>query len=69
MKKKILVSRLYPKAGIRLLEKEDFALTLWEKERPMTQTELIEQAKTHHALLCTLTDRIDQHFLKTLANY
>ncbi|MBT6338224.1 MAG: D-glycerate dehydrogenase [Desulfobacula sp.] len=64
MKKKILVSRLYPKAGIRLLEKEDFALTLWEKERPMTQTELIEQAKTHHALLCTLTDRIDQHFLK-----
>ena len=63
MKKKILVSRLYPKAGIRLLEKEDFHLTLWKKERPMTQVELIEQARTHHALLCTLTDRIDRHFL------
>lgn len=63
MKKKILVSRLYPKPGIRLLEKENFQLTLWKKERPMRQVELIEHAKTHHALLCTLTDRIDQHFL------
>lgn len=63
MKKKILVSRLYPKAGIRLLEKKGFHLTLWAKERPMRQIELIEKTKTHHALLCTLTDRIDQHFL------
>ena len=63
MKKRILVSRLYPEAGIRLLEKENFHLTMWEKERPMTQTELIEKTKTHHALLCTLTDRIDHHFL------
>ena len=63
MKKKILVSRLYPKAGLRLLEKEGLHLTMWEKERPMTQIELIERAKTHHALLCTLTDQIDQHFL------
>jgi len=63
MKKKILVSRLYPKAGVRLLEKEGLHLTLWEKERPMTQVELIDRAKTHHALLCTLTDRIDPYFL------
>jgi len=63
MEKKILVSRLYPKAGIRLLEKENFHLTLWEKEKPMTRAELINQAKNHHALLCTLTDKIDQYFL------
>lgn len=63
MKKKILVSRQYPKAGIRLLEKENFHLTMWKKERPMTQAELIEQAKNHDALLCTLTDRIDHNFL------
>ncbi len=64
MKKKILVSRQYPKAGITLLEKEDFHLTIWEKQRPMTQDELIEKAKTHHAILCTLTDKIDRHFLE-----
>ena len=64
MKKKILVSRQYPRAGISLLEKENFLLTIWEKQRPMTQDELIEQAKTHHALMCTLTDKIDNHFLE-----
>ncbi|WP_300456758.1 D-glycerate dehydrogenase [Desulfobacula sp.] len=63
MEKKILVTRLYPRAGIRLLEKENFHLTLWKNERPMTSMELIESAIQHHALLCTLTDRIDQHFL------
>jgi glyoxylate reductase len=30
----------------------------------MTQDELIEGAKTHDALLCTVTDRIDKHFLE-----
>lgn len=64
MKKKILVSRQYPKAGIKLLEKENFHLTLWDKKRPMTQAELIHQARAHHALLCTVTDRIDENFLK-----
>ncbi|MCK5164793.1 MAG: D-glycerate dehydrogenase [Desulfobacula sp.] len=68
MKKKILVSRQYPKAGIRLLEKENFHLTMWEKQRPMTPVELIEQAKTHHALLCTLTDRIDKDFFNQCAH-
>lgn len=63
MEKKILVSRQYPEAGIELLKKQEFHLTLWEKERPMTPAELVELAKSHHALLCTLTDRIDQHFL------
>jgi len=64
MNKKILVSRIYPKAGIRLLEKENFDLTLWGRKRPMTQKELIEKAMDHHALLCTLTDRIDKQFLE-----
>lgn len=64
MKKRILVSRQFPDAGINLLKKEDFLLTIWEKQRPMTQNELIEQAKSHDAILCTLTDRIDKHFLE-----
>lgn len=63
MTKKILVSRQYPETGIRLLEKEGFSLTIWEKERPMTPAELINGAMSHHALLCTLTDRIDRAFL------
>ncbi|MFA5903343.1 MAG: D-glycerate dehydrogenase [Desulfobacula sp.] len=64
MKKKILVSRIYPYAGISLLKKEGFDLTLWEKDRPMNPHELADLAKSHHALLCTLTDRIDRDFLE-----
>lgn len=60
---KILITRKYPAAGMDLLKKEPFQLTFWEKERPMTPDELAAQAKDHHALVCTLTDRIDQPFL------
>lgn len=63
MKKRILITRRYPETGIRLLKNEKFHLTLWEKDRPMTPAELIDRAKDHHAILCTLTDRIDPHFL------
>lgn len=64
MKKKILVSRKYPEAGISLLREQGFDLTLWEKDRPMTPIELADLAKDHHALVCTLTDRIDLDFLE-----
>ncbi len=63
MNKKILITRQYPLSGIKLLEQENFELTRWEKERPMTALELMESAAGHHALLCTLTDKIDAQFL------
>jgi len=63
MEKRILVTRQFPKAGLALLENENFHLTQWEKARPMTSFELMDQAMNHHALFCTLTDRIDQGFL------
>jgi len=63
MKKKILVTRLYPESGIKLLEQENFELTCWEKEQPMTRDELLVRSKEHHALICTLTEKIDAQFL------
>lgn len=63
MKKKILVTRQYPPAGIRLLEKENHVLTIWDKSRSMTQDELVRASLDHDAILCTLTDRIDARFL------
>jgi glyoxylate reductase len=61
---KILITRKYPAAGMDLLKQERFCLTFWEEDRPMTPEELTVQAKDHNALLCTLTDRIDQRFLE-----
>jgi glyoxylate reductase len=60
---KILITRKYPAAGINLLKQEQFCITFWEKDRPMTPAELAAAAKNHDALLCTLTDRIDKPFL------
>ena len=64
MKKKILITRKYPEAGISLLREQGFDLTLWEKDRPMTPPELTNLAKDHQALVCTLTERIDRDFLE-----
>jgi len=61
--KKILVTRAFPRVGIKMLEKEGFDITLWDSPVPMTQPELIEKAKQHHAIFCTMTEKIDAHFL------
>jgi len=62
-KKKVLISRIFPELAADLLEKSGFDITAWEKDRPMTQEELIHQAKNHNALFCTVTDKIDKKFL------
>jgi len=61
--KKIFISRMFPGKGAELLRTAGFSVTEWNEERPMTQDELIEKAKVHNALFCTLTDKIDKRFL------
>ncbi|GAB6146925.1 2-hydroxyacid dehydrogenase [Desulfocicer niacini] len=61
--KKILITRNFPDAGIKMLEKEGFDITLWDSSTPMTQSELIEKAKAHDALFCTMSEKIDAYFL------
>lgn len=68
MKKKVLVTRMFPDSGIQLLKKEGFDLTLWDRERPMTPEELIRDAGRHDALLCTLTEKIDSQFLNACSH-
>jgi glyoxylate reductase len=60
---KILVTRDFPDFGINLLKAEGFSLSVWKEERLMSQPELIEKVKTHNALFCTLTDKVDAFFL------
>ncbi len=61
--KKVFVTRIFPEIGVKLLKDEGFHVTEWKEERPMTQDELINEAKKHHALFCTVTDKIDKRFL------
>jgi glyoxylate reductase len=60
---KILISRDFPDIALEMLIAEGFSVTAWREDRPMTQTELIKKAKEHNALLCTLTEKIDDVFL------
>ena len=62
--KKVLITRIFPQMGAQLLKDAGFQVTAWENDRPMTQEELIENAKTHNALFCTLSDKIDKNFLQ-----
>lgn len=66
--KKIFVSRIIPALGTELLRDAGFSVTTWNEDRPMTQDELIEKAKTHHALYITATEKIDKKFLSECAH-
>jgi glyoxylate reductase len=66
--KKVLITRLFPEIGANLLREAGFDVTCWNNDRPMTQAELIEHARPCNALFCTLTDKIDSHFLDVCPN-
>jgi glyoxylate reductase len=66
--RKIFVSRIIPSIGTELLRDAGFSVTAWQEDRPMTQDELIEKAKTHNALYITATERIDKKFLNACSH-
>ena len=61
---KILVTRRFPDIGTDILTRQGFRLTQWPEERPMTYEELCSRVPGHHALFCTLTDRIDRDLIR-----
>ncbi len=61
--KKILVARLFPEIATELLRDAGFDVKTWNKDMPMTQEELIKEAKIHNALFCSSTEKIDRKFL------
>lgn len=66
--KKIFISRIFPELGAQMLKDAGFQVTAWNQDRPMTQEELIEKAKTHDALFCSSYDKIDAHFLNACSH-
>lgn len=66
--KKVLLSRIFPKLATQLLQDAGFQVSHWNEKRSMTQSELIQMAKNHDALYCSLTDKIDKQFLNQCAH-
>lgn len=63
-KKKVLLSRVYPDEGTAMLREAGFEVTTRNEDHPLSQDELIELARHHDVLYCTLSDKIDKRFLQ-----
>lgn len=61
--KKIFVSRIFPAKAVELLKDAGFSVTAWNEDRPPTQDELIEKARSHDAVYIAATEKIDKKFL------
>lgn len=66
--KSVLITRIFPEAGVELLKAAGFSVTPWNEDRPMTQEELIASSKSHNALYCTVTERLDKAFFAKCAH-
>ncbi|WP_136465095.1 2-hydroxyacid dehydrogenase [Flagellimonas onchidii] len=67
-RKKVLLSRIFPKLATQLLEEAGCEVIAWDKEQPMSYEELTSKAKNCDALFCTLTDKIDSTFLNACSH-
>ncbi|MFW5974879.1 MAG: 2-hydroxyacid dehydrogenase [Bacteroidota bacterium] len=66
--KKILLSRIFPQEGTEILKRAGFTVTEQKSDEPLSHEDLIEQAQQHHVLYCTLSDKIDNHFIQSCSH-
>lgn len=64
---KIFITRKIPDAGIKLLAKEGFDISIYKKDRPITRKELIKSVKDCDALISLLTDKIDKEVIDSMS--
>ena len=76
MAKKVFITRQIPDPGIPLLKKAGFQVEVYPKNQMIPKRLLLKKVKDIDALLCLLTDRIDESVfkaggdrLKIVANY
>lgn len=62
MAKKILITRIIPSIAFELLTQAGYEVNVWQGEGPMTQSELIAQAKQVNALISLGADKLDRYF-------
>lgn len=65
---KIFITREIPEAGILLLKKKGFKVSVYNKDQPIPQKEFLEKAKNCDGLISLLTDKIDKEVIDHLGN-
>src|SRR5260221_6984042 len=68
--KKIYVTRMIPESALLLLKEKGYQVTVSEKNDVLTREELLSELgkEKYDAVLCLLTDKIDQEVFKTVAS-
>ncbi len=73
---RIFVTRQIPETGLALLREHGYEVDIYEKDEIIPRKELLKRVKGADALLCLLTDTIDEQVLKAtgpqlkiIANY
>ena len=65
---KVLITLDIPQPALDMLQTNNCEVVYWDQGRPMSATELAQQAKDCQALLCTGMDKIDQTLLEQCPN-
>lgn len=60
----VYITRNIPPEGMRLLESEDFELRQWQSDDPVPRKMLTTNIRDADALLCLLTDQIDEELME-----
>jgi len=72
---KVFITRAIPDAGIQLLKKNGFEVSVYKKDNPIPLKELIKHIKDCDALISLLSDKIDKEVIdstqrcRIIANY
>ena len=65
---KIFITREIPEAGILLLKKKGFEVSVYKKDKPISKNELIKSVKNCDGLISLLTDKIDKEVIDSMKN-
>ena len=65
---KIFITREIPEAGILLLKKKRFEVSVYKKDKPISKNELINSVKNYDGLISLLTDKIDKEVIDSMKN-
>ena len=65
---KIFITREIPEAGILLLKKKRFEVSVYKKDKPISKNKLIKSVKNCDGLISLLTDKIDKAVIDSMKN-
>src|SRR5688572_7967073 len=63
---KIFITRLIPDAGLTLLKEHYPHFDIWTNELPLMREQLLDKVKGVDALLCTLTEKVDDELMDAI---